>query len=162
MTACAISAGPVENSARSIKAPSSPRKGRLCPEITGKDLNGVEFALSDYRGKVILLEFWGAWCVTCRREFPKLRELHERYENEPFVILGVASGPLDSNKAAVANENLPWRSWWDGETSDGRIAEAWRVNSWPTRYLIDADGILRGHKLDSDQLGKAIQKALGR
>ena len=159
LTFRSIHAGPVQDSA--VKAPASPRQGRPAPEITGKDLSGVEFNLSDYRGKVILLEFWGAWCVTCWREFPKLRELDERYDNEGFVMLGVASGPLDNNKAAVASEDLPWRSWWDGGTSDGPIAEAWRVNSWPTRYLIDADGIVRGHKLESDELEQAIEKALG-
>ena len=149
-------AGPGPGQARGER----PGVGRTAPEITGADLDGVPFALSDYRGKVVLIEFWGAWCPTCFREFPQLKQLHERFSGREFVILGVASGPLDSNREAARREQLPWRSWWDGGTSDGPIATAWRVESWPTKFLLDAHGVVRASRLKIHEAAGAIEELL--
>lgn len=65
-------------------------------------------------------------------------------KDRPFVLLGVNSDENRSDaKAAVEREQLTWRSWWDRST-DGPIATRWNVNAWPTMYLIDHAGRLRG------------------
>jgi hypothetical protein len=65
--------------------------GRPAPEITGEDLDGKPMKLSDYRGKVVLLTFWGHWCGPCRSMYPHERSLVKRLEGQPFALLGVNS-----------------------------------------------------------------------
>ena len=63
--------------------------GKPAPEIEGVDVDGKPLKLSDYRGKVVLLVFWGAWCGPCMALVPHERELAERYKGRPFTLLGV-------------------------------------------------------------------------
>src|SRR5262249_34139118 len=72
--------------------------GREAPEIEGEDLAGKNFRLSDYRGQVVVVNFWGNWCGWCRQMYPQERSLMERFKGRPFAMLGVNS---DRDKAAV-------------------------------------------------------------
>ncbi|MEX2272305.1 MAG: redoxin domain-containing protein [Vicinamibacterales bacterium] len=78
------------------------RIGTVAPDIAGKDLDGVEFKLSDYRGKVVVLVFSGDWCGPCRSEYPYQRLLLEVYKDQPFAILSVNSDTLEVAKKAKA------------------------------------------------------------
>ena len=63
--------------------------GKPAPEIDGPGLDGHPLKLSDYRGKVVVLVFWGSWCGPCMLQVPHERELAERHKDEPFALLGV-------------------------------------------------------------------------
>ena len=63
--------------------------GRPAPEITGVDLNGQPLSLSEYRGRVVLLNFWATWCFPCMKLIPHEQELVARFQGEPFEIIGV-------------------------------------------------------------------------
>jgi thiol-disulfide isomerase/thioredoxin len=117
--------------------------GKLAPDVVGEDADGAKFRVSDYRGKVIVLRFWGDWCPFCRSMFPQERELVKTYRDKPFVILGVNSDPRARLKKAQKEKNLVWRSFWDGGTSNGPIAQVYRVTEWPTIYVIDHKGKIR-------------------
>src|SRR5262245_27843174 len=65
--------------------------GANAPDIVGEDLEGKPLRLSDFRGKVVLLAFWGTSCSPCMAEIPKERALRERYQSKPFAIVGVNS-----------------------------------------------------------------------
>src|SRR5438105_9037394 len=67
----------------------APRPGEPAPEIKGEDMDGKPLKLSDYRGKVVLLDFWGFWCAYCLRYIPHEKDLVRQYEGRPFVLLGV-------------------------------------------------------------------------
>lgn len=125
------------------QVPPGPAIGTLAPEIEGVDLDGQAFKLSDYRGKVVLLDFWGQFCPPCRDFFPHERSLVDHYSGRPFVLLGV-NNDLDINVArqSVAKNKLNWRSWFDGGRP-GPIAKQFDLDGWPTVYLIDAKGIVR-------------------
>ena len=69
----------------------STAKGRANFNFTLKDMNGVNVRLSDYRGKVILLNFWATWCGPCKIEIPEFVEAYDKYRDRGFVILGVLS-----------------------------------------------------------------------
>jgi peroxiredoxin len=157
-----------------LKAPASGAKfmvsalsvGHVAPEITGRDLNGVPFKLSDYRGKVVLLTFSGDWCGICRAQYPVERRLQERYGSgaAPFVILSVDSGasPAES-RAALAREHLSYRAWWDGggdKPTAGPIATKWNVVGWPATYLIDEHGVIRSVDLLQTDLINAVEALL--
>jgi peroxiredoxin len=121
--------------------------GKSAPEIVGRDLEGRQFKLSDYRSKVVLLVFTADWCAICKAQAPYERFLLDKYARWPFAILAVETGSSrDAARQAHAAGPLSHRSWWDEPrqgANGGPIAAAWNVTGWPATYLIDGDGIIQ-------------------
>lgn len=122
--------------------------GRVAPNIVGKDTEGVEFALEDYRGNIVVLIFSGEWCGPCIGEYPYHHFILEQYEDEPLVLLGVNSdGNVETIREAKASGRAPaYRTWWDGHaevSTSGPIATTWGVTGWPAIYVIDEEGVIR-------------------
>ena len=84
----------------------------------------------------------------------------EKLKNKPFVLLGVNSDPKNKLRDAVERENITWRSWWDGGTTQGPIAQQYGVTGWPTILLIDHKGVVRNRNLRGDALEKALDALL--
>jgi thiol-disulfide isomerase/thioredoxin len=119
--------------------------GQQAPEIEGKDLDGKPLKLSDYKGKVVLLVFWGSWCGPCMAMVPHERELAERFKGRPFALLGVdCEENKDTARAVMARERMTWPSWYDGAPGTGPIAQRYHIRGYPAVFLIDAGGIIRG------------------
>ena len=75
--------------------------------------------------------------------YPHERSLVEKYQDKPFVILGINSDASRETVTRVSiKEKLTWRSFWDGGSTDGPIASKWNVTAWPTVYLIDHKGVI--------------------
>jgi len=122
--------------------------GKVAPEIEGQDIEGATMRLSDYRGKVVVLVFWGTWCGPCLRSIPMEKALAERLKDQPFAILGINSdADREKVKASVVKEGITWRSWFDGGKTGGPIADRWNVHGWPTIVVIDQEGVIRFHGL---------------
>jgi len=121
--------------------------GKLAPEFQGEDTDGRPMQLSDYRGKVVVLAFWGNWCSLCRSMFPYERSLVERMRGRPFVLLGVNSDERSTVAQTLAEEKVvTWRSWRDGgEVHGGAIARQWNVEPLPDIFILDARGVIRHH-----------------
>jgi peroxiredoxin len=138
--------------------------GKVAPDIAGRDLDGTEFRLSDYRGKVVALIFSGEWCGICRTQYPYERLLLELYKNWPFAILGVDSDTdRDATRKAMTDRGLTYRAWWDGYLPDntgGPIATTWDVTGWPTVYVIDGTGVIRFVDLRQEDLLKGVRQLL--
>ena len=148
--------------------------GQEVPEVTGPDLDGTPLKLSESRGKVTLVVFWATWCGPCMEMVPHERALAERYAGKPFAIVGVNGDILrDANfnvtgadgkviddtervKAAVDKNKITWRSFRNGQHG---IGAEWNVRSWPTVYLVDHRGIIRG-KWKGDPGAKALDAAV--
>jgi RNA polymerase sigma factor (sigma-70 family) len=131
--------------------------GKPAPSIEGVDLEGKPLSLSDHRGKVVVLSFWGSWCGPCMREVPTERELVERYKDKPFVLLGVNCGE-DKQAAleAVANEKITWRSWHDGDSGEGPIVKRYHVRKYPTFFIIDGDGRISAKDAPGSKLKELV------
>ena len=132
--------------------------GNEAPDIIGKDLDGIEFQLSHYRGKVVLLDFWGHWCPPCRAMYPHEQMVVRELADLPFVLIGVNSDrDLETARGAVSSENLSWRHFWNGpKGTNGPIANQWNIGDWPSVYLIDAQGVIRF----KEPLGQDIYEGL--
>jgi thiol-disulfide isomerase/thioredoxin len=119
--------------------------GAEAPTIVGTDLQGRPMSLDEYRGKVVVLEFWGNWCSVCRESLPHERALVKRMEGRPFVLLGVNTDDAPAAAAEVERQQgIAARSWRDGgEVYGGRIAHRWNVKALPTTYILDHRGIIR-------------------
>ena len=122
--------------------------GRVAPNIVGKDTEGVEFELEDYRGNIVVLIFSGEWCGPCVGEYPFHHFIVEQYEGQPVVLLGINSDrDVETIRSAKASGKAPaYRTWWDGHAeanTSGPIATEWGVTTWPTIYVLDEEGVIR-------------------
>jgi thiol-disulfide isomerase/thioredoxin len=135
--------------------------GGIAPEIDGKDLEGNRLKLSDYRGKVVLVVFWGSWCGPCIAMVPQEKELWRRHRDKPFALLGVNCGDeLDVAKKTVAAKEMGWPSWYDGDEIRGPIETDYDVPHWPRLYLIDAKGVIRSIDAHGKELEEAVESLL--
>lgn len=134
--------------------------GKVAPEIEGTDVSGKRIKLSDQRGKVVMLVFWGSWCGPCMAEVPHERKLMATYTGRPFTVIGVNSGDSREKAAQTIKDNkMTWPSFLDGH--DGPIVDRWNVSSFPTVYLLDARGVIRVKDLlDEDDVDNVIAEAV--
>jgi thiol-disulfide isomerase/thioredoxin len=119
--------------------------GAHAPDIVGRDLKGQPLKMSDYRGRIVVLSFWGSWCGPCMQMVPIERHFVERTAGKPVALIGVNSDEdAASGLTAAAKEGMTWPSFWNGSLGpNGPIARAWHVSSWPTVYVLDGDGVIR-------------------
>lgn len=139
--------------------PSGPQPavGEIAPEIKGKDIDGKPLKLTDYRGKVVVLVFWGSWCGPCMAMTPRERSLVKWLKGKPFALLGVDNeDSRDHARAAMVREQMTWPCWFDG--FNGPIRQRWNVRAWPTVYVIDPKGKIR-YK-DPNDLDEAVSALL--
>jgi hypothetical protein len=93
--------------------------------------------------------------------YPHERSLVKRLEGEPFAILGINSDSGRKGlKEVLQKEQITWRSWWDGGTTEGPIATRWNVTGWPTIYVLDDRGVIRYKNVRGDELDKAVDVLL--
>ena len=118
--------------------------------------------LSDYRGKVAVLNFAShEYCGVCRASYPFERSLVERLKARPFVFLGVECDVhRDAVRKARDGGEITWRCWWDGGSIEGPIATRWNVKGWPTIFIIDHKGVIRYKGLVTDAMAIAVDALL--
>jgi thiol-disulfide isomerase/thioredoxin len=117
--------------------------GKTAPEAKSTDLEGKAVKLSDYKGKVVVLDFWATWCQPCRGMIPHERAMVKKHAGKPFVFISVsADEKKETLKEFIDKEPMPWVHWWSG--ADGGLAKEWNIQGFPTFYIIDAKGVIRG------------------
>ena len=135
--------------------------GRPAMEISGSGVDDVSFRLSDYRGKVVVVDFWVDWCPPCQQMWPQERALVNRLKDEPFALVGVFVEDQAKLRSLVDRKLVTWRNWVDGK--EGSIAADWRIEAFPTIYILDHHGAIR-HRVEGlvsdDVLSKWVQDLL--
>lgn len=111
--------------------------GKEAKDFTLEDINGKQLTLSSLRGRYVLLDFWGSWCVNCIAAFPKLKAFYEQHRDK-LEIVGVAfHDTKDKWKESVRENELPWQLVFDAEDS---VSERYGIVAAPTYVLIDPEG----------------------
>ena len=122
---------------------------------------GDTLKLTDFSGKVVLVDFWGSWCAPCRVANKGLVKIYSQYSKKGLVILGVS---LDEStvawQKAIKKDGLTWLQVIDLKAWDSPVAAAWDVNAIPASFLIDREGNIVAHHLAGKELEAAIVREL--
>jgi beta-lactamase regulating signal transducer with metallopeptidase domain/thiol-disulfide isomerase/thioredoxin len=136
--------------------------GELVPDFVAQRLDGGSARMSDFRGKVVLLDFWATWCAPCVAEMPTLREIHQTHSSNPrFVLLSVSCD--DDSTAAkkfVIEHRLPWQHLNVHGTQAG-VPKDYTVRTLPASFLVGPNGRVIGKNLRGEELKDAVTTALG-
>jgi len=130
-------------------ATAGQEEGSIVSGVTFKDLDGKDVRIEDFRGKVVLLDFWQTWCEPCRIEMPWLIEFQEKYASRGFTVIGVALDPEGASKVApflqkerfdVNGQQVPLN--YPIVLGTDAISDRFGVDAFPTGVLISRDGRL--------------------
>ncbi len=133
------------------------------PPLALPDLNGKPHHLADYRGKVVLVNFWATWCPPCVHEMPSMQRLKEKMAGKPFAILAVDMAESEADvKKFLTKVKVDFTILMD---RDGKALQRWKVFAFPTSFLIGPDGKI-SHALfgalewDSEEVMRIIEGLL--
>ena len=121
--------------------------GKLAPDFSATDIDGKPMSPQQYRGKVVLLDFWAVWNGFCVGEVLRVKKIYETYKDQGFDIIGVS---LDTDEAKLRNylqeNDIPWRQIYSGQERQSPLAQQYDVRSIPARWLIDREGRFIAHE----------------
>ena len=137
--------------------------GAKFPDFEEKDLAGKPLSIANFKGKVVLVDFWATWCGPCIGELPNVLKTYEKFHGKGFEIVGIS---LDSDRAKldkfIADRKMTWAQFYDGKGWQNKLAETYGVKSIPATYLLDGEGKIIARNLRGEALEEAVAKALGK
>jgi thiol-disulfide isomerase/thioredoxin len=145
---------------RFIDDPSRMRKN-YAPEFSAKTQSGEEINLDAFKGKVVLLDFWGTWCAACRVSLPLLKDLASKVDPAKVAIVSIDEGDSRENWEKFTRKNgMTWPQVYDGDLA---LHHAFRVDGYPRYYILSKDGIILAEFKGWNQDGEAtISDAIAR
>lgn len=126
-----------------LRAPVIEPLSQKAPSFEYRSLDGKLHRLSELRGKVVLINFWGTWCAGCVEEMPTLQRLYDSYRSDPRVAFVIVSerDSADNVKAFVAKNHLTLPIYYIGSDTP---AKPLAHSAWPSTYFVSPDGVVRG------------------
>ncbi len=136
-------------------------------ELGMNDIDGKMTMLDDYKGKVVLIDFWATWCGPCLAELPNVVETFEKYNDKGFEVLSISLDyenrkDLESYREWIGENKMNWRHIYDGKGWGAELAGKYFVSSIPAAYLIGPDGSMAatGEDCRGAKLAESVEKAL--
>lgn len=136
--------------------------GSPAPDFSFRNfLDGRPMSLGQFRGQVVLLDFWATWCPPCLASLPKLRALYEEFRPKGFEIVGVSLDESGEDlRRVLSTYGILWPNAFFGRRWDHPVASLYRVQQIPTTYLLDRRGVIRFRDLQGEELRAAIAALL--
>jgi len=130
------------------------------PDFSAKDISGRALKLSDFKGKVVLLDFWATWCPPCRVEVPSLLEIFRKFKDKEFVLISVSlDRDLQAARQFVKDKGMGWVHIIDQEAGRA-IAGLYEVEYIPSTFVIGRQGKIEARQLRGDELKGKIAELL--
>jgi thiol-disulfide isomerase/thioredoxin len=114
--------------------------------IEAATLQGPKLSTAEFKGKVVLVDFWATWCKPCKEELPKLKQAYAKYHAQGLEVVGVScdNEATDLSNFLAENRDMPWPQLFDvAKPGWHAVAEGYGINSIPRMFLIDRKGVLR-------------------
>lgn len=119
-----------------------PWKGGETPPLALKDLAGKTHKLEDYRGKVVMVQFWASWCAPCLKEMPSMMRLEKKLAGKPFAILAVNMGEAEKDVKTFLDTKIK-ADFTILMDPDGQSVASWKVFVAPSTFIVDSKGNIR-------------------
>ena len=135
--------GPGTNQTRvNLETRESPQEGFLAPSFSLQKLNGSVVKLIDYKGKVVLVNFWASWCGPCKMEIPSLNRLYQKRKSTGFEIVAISLDrtPVSKLAAFVKEKQMDFPILLN---PDGDVSERYMVRGIPSSFLLDKKGMIK-------------------
>jgi len=133
--------------------------GVEAPAFTAQTIDGSPLALTNLRGRVVVLDFWATWCGPCKGMIPHERELVKRLEGQPFTFVGIsADGDVDDLRRFVRKSDMNWPQIHDGES--GSLQRTYGIEYFPSIFVLDGKGIIRFRDVRGAELDKDVDTLL--
>ena len=134
--------------------------GKLFPGITLIDTSNTSINTSSFNGKILFLDLWSSWCVSCREQFPDLKKIYKKYKSTGFEIVGVS---MDSKKDAwtfaLKKDQLPWPQYCElVDFQENSLVKKFNITGIPSNFLIDKNGIIIGQGLSPEELKTLLSR----
>jgi peroxiredoxin len=137
-----------------------PTVGAKAPDFTQNDTAGIPVSLTQYSGRVVLLDFWATWCPPCMSDLANIKALWSTYKSQGLAIISI-SLDYDFNTwhAVIRNNGLNWTQVTDGKYWNNAVAKQYGVTAIPQKYLIGKDGkiIATGVTIDEETIASALR-----
>ena len=141
--------------------PMSEAVGKVVSDFSASDLDGNLISLQQYRGKVVLLDFWAVWYGPCIGEMPNVKRVYDTYKDQGFDVIGVS---LDTDETRLRNylknNNISWRQIFSGQKWKSPLAQQYHIQTIPAPWLIARDGTLISREAKGVKLERLVVEAL--
>lgn len=141
-------------------------KGVSFPDLQLPDVNGKEYAIHDFKGKYVLVDFWASWCGPCRKENPNLIQAYKQYKSKGFDIVSISLDGGDDNAAqgkenwikAIQQDQLTWTQLSDLKGMESTTAKELDIETIPMNFLLDPNGKIVARNLRGNELKEMLEK----
>ena len=137
--------------------------GKSFPDFAEVDLEGKPLSIANYKGKVVLIDFWATWCGPCIAELPNVVETYKKYHAKGFEIIGISLDrpeSLEKLKTFAQEHEMPWAQFYDGKFWANKLAVRYGIQSIPATFLLDGEGRIIARDLRGPALEQSVAKAL--
>jgi peroxiredoxin len=153
----------LKQQAEAKKIKSGLVEGAKFPDFDEKDIAGKPLSVANYKGNVVLVDFWATWCGPCVGELPNVIKTYEKHHANGFEIIGIS---LDQDEKKLKNftsqRKMTWQQYFDGKGWENKLAGKYGVQSIPATFLLDREGKIIGKDLRGPALDEAVTKALAK
>ncbi|MFQ5965374.1 MAG: redoxin domain-containing protein [Candidatus Scalinduaceae bacterium] len=137
------------------------RIGMEAPSFKALDLKGNPVSLSEYKGNIVVIDFWATWYDPCIQEFPKVKEMYRKFEDKGVKFIGISlDDVIEDLKSFVEEKQIEWPQVYEGMRWKGKISKLYNVQKIPMMFVLDQEGKVRHVGSDMNKITQIVSNLL--